>query len=441
MFKSANKMSKINFGIFLAAIFLLIFVFIILYKLFINQSVDSKPNTTDIYIVDNISVAQEKIIEKFNNTNGQKINVIPINLPFDIFNTNERKELLSRSLRSKNNRIDLLAIDYIWVNRFSKWAQPLEEYLSEVDTTIFLNYSLEACKHDNKLVCLPYYIDVGLLFYRKDLIRSFPDSENLEKRLKDSITWEELFALKAKYPEITNPFYLFPANHYEGLVCSLMEAVVSLNSSVFDTLNAFKTNQAHKGLTLLYNLIHTHKLTPVNVTDFQEKESYEYAFQNNALFFRGWPGNEREFKEKYPEIVANLGIAALPHPQGGSATSVFGGWNLMISSASQHKKEAFEFLKFIFRKDNQMILYEEMGLLPANKLVYSDSLYVLKNPELIFYKKLLDRGFHRPMIEDYTKKSDIISFYVNQALDETLTVEEALLKAEEMIESNRVLIH
>lgn len=438
---NTKVMSTYNWGILITTIFLLFVAYTILNSLFVRNSEDLNISVTEIYIVDNISAAQKKIIKNFNSTNRQGIHVIPINLPFDIFTTNERKELLSRSLRSNNNRIDLLAIDYIWKSRFAKWAEPLDQYLSKVDTTLFLQYSLQTCKHNNKVVSLPYYIDVGVLFYRKDLLKFFPDYEVLEKKLKASITWEELVALKRDYPEIKNPFYLFPANHYEGLICSLMEAAVSLNSSIFNSDNTFNSTQAYNATALLYDLVHTYRLTPIEVTRFQEKESYEYAFQNDALFFRGWPGNERAYIDKYPDMVKNLGVAALPHSKGGKAASVYGGWNLMISSASPHKKEAFEFLKFVLQKDNQMILYEEMGLLPTNKLVYGDSLCTAKYPELLFYKELLDRGFHRPMFEDYTKKSDIISYYVNQALINAVPIEDAISRSELMIESERVLIH
>ncbi len=63
-----------------------------------------------------------------------KIKVEAINLPFIKFSTNERKELLTRSLRSKSDKLDVFTIDLIWSSRFAKWAEPLDKYITPEDT-------------------------------------------------------------------------------------------------------------------------------------------------------------------------------------------------------------------------------------------------------------------------------------------------------------------
>lgn len=80
---------------------------------------------TQIFFADNISNAHRKLIERFNEEFKGQIEVIPIDLPFSKFSTNERKELLARSLRSKSERIDVFAVDLIWVPRFARWGQPV----------------------------------------------------------------------------------------------------------------------------------------------------------------------------------------------------------------------------------------------------------------------------------------------------------------------------
>jgi hypothetical protein len=59
-----------------------------------------------VYFADNISHSHKLVIEEFNRLYRGKIEVIPDNLPFEKFSTNDRKELLTRSLRSKSD-IDL----------------------------------------------------------------------------------------------------------------------------------------------------------------------------------------------------------------------------------------------------------------------------------------------------------------------------------------------
>ncbi len=429
--------------IFIASMFLvsLLFVFLLFNSPDFFEIDALKNRTIDLYFADNISPAQRKIIQRFNDQYRDKIRVIPINLPFNTFSTNERKELLSRSLRSKNNRIDVLAVDYIWLGRFAKWAEPLDDFMHQNVKDLYLEYALQACNFDGKIVSMPFYIDIGIMFYRKDLLNLLPDSEQLIAKLKASISWNEFIELEEKLSFLAKPFYIFPADHYEGLVCSFMETVVSQNGSFrFNPSLNVNTPAARTGLNLLIDLIYKYNLSPAAVTDFKEKEAYTYAFEKDAIFIRGWPGNERDFEKKYPQKVKNLGIAALPHFADGRPAFVYGGWNLMISASSDKKDAAMEFLKFTANIENQKILYEEMGLLPTNKKIYTDSIFISKHPELVYLKSLVDKGFHRPKLEDYTKKSDVISYYINQALRKIISAEQALAKANQMILADEVLI-
>jgi len=90
---------------------------------------DENPPVKKIYYVDNISSAHQKIIDAFNKKYAGQIEVVAINLSFDKFSTNERKELLARYLRNKSDRIDVFAVDQIWVPRFAKWAVPLTAFI------------------------------------------------------------------------------------------------------------------------------------------------------------------------------------------------------------------------------------------------------------------------------------------------------------------------
>ncbi len=83
-----------------------------------------------VYYADNISPAHQQIIDRFNELYRWKIEVVPVNLPFEKFSTNERKELFARSLRNKSDRLDIFAVDLIWVSSFSRWAEPLDATFS-----------------------------------------------------------------------------------------------------------------------------------------------------------------------------------------------------------------------------------------------------------------------------------------------------------------------
>jgi multiple sugar transport system substrate-binding protein len=407
-----------------------------------NQNLRSK-DVTKIYFADNISPALQILIDRFNERYRDEIEVIPINLPFSKFSTNERKELLARSLRSKSDLIDIFAIDLIWSARFAKWVYPLDNLLDSLELENLLSYSLEPCYFEGSLVAVPLYVDVGLMYYRRDLIKEYPGYSLLENQLKNSITWEEFIDLKIKYFSGKEPFYIFPAKNYEGLICSFVELILSQDETTFsnDTIR-LNTTEAKRALNLLVDLVNKYQITPAAVVNFDEYQSYLYSLENNALFFRGWPGfmlNHRQIIEEAGK-KGLFGIAALPHFKGGNPVSVFGGWNLMISKHSKHTEEAVKFLKFALTKENQEMMYSVGGYLPVNHSVYDDQEFIRQHEYLAYYYTLLKNGVHRPFTPDYTKKSDIISFYINQAIKNELTPEDALAKAEVLINTDKFVI-
>ena len=208
-----------------------------------------------------------------------------------------------------------------------------------------------------------------------------------------------------------------------------------------DSVN-LETPEAVRSLQLLVDLVNRYKISPPEVTSYDEYNTYLYALRNEIPFFRGWPGIKIHNRDNMPnsEKLVLLDFAPLPHFNGTTPTSVFGGWNLMIPRSSRHKAEAVEFLKFILRPENQKILYQKGGYIPVILPVFEDQDFVRENPELARYRNLIDQGFHRPMLVDYTKISDGISFYANLAIKKEIPVADALRRATYTINQNRVVL-
>jgi multiple sugar transport system substrate-binding protein len=365
-----------------------------------------------------------------------------VNLPFTKFSTNERKQLLTRSFRNKTTRVDVFAVDLVWVPRFAKWAEPISSYFTQSERDRFLPHALESCYFDNALVGVPFYIDIGLMYYRADLVRKLPHSSEIEQALQRSMSWEDFVELGRRPELAAYPFYLFPADNYEGLICSFVEAI-GPNQASFRGVEQLDLNtpQTVRALKMLVGLVNKYRLTPRAVTEYKEADVYQHALVHDAVFFRGWPGNLRTYASQYPEKISNIGMAALPHFRDDRPASIFGGWNLMISRQSERKNEALEFLRFVTSKDMQQMLYQEGGYLPSNRSVYEDAAFVAANPELRYLHSLLEHGVHRPALVEYTKISDILSSYIKRAIKGEIPAEAALQGAQEMIQSHKVLIN
>jgi multiple sugar transport system substrate-binding protein len=394
-----------------------------------------------VYFADNISLNHKLVIEEFNRLYRGKIEVIPVNLPFEKFSTNERKELLIRSLRSKSD-IDLFAVDLIWVPRFTRWSEPLDKYFSQAERERLLSYAIESCTYHQILVAMPMYIDVGLMYYRKDIIRRLPKAEEIEQQLQSSITWDEMLKLRKQLKYENKPFYIFQAKDYEGLVCNYFEIAVSRRPDFFKNNSIpLISSAAEDALSILVGFVKTN-VSPKAVLDFEENLSYRYMLDHDGVFVRGWPNFIENFRRFYPDTVklSNMGRAPLPHFNGEKPTSVLGGWNLMVSKSSTKKEAAVEFIRFLQSDHIQRLLLERAGYIPVVNSVYQDSIFLGSHPELTLYKKIMQNGFHRPALVEYTKTSNIVSHFVHLAIKQDLTVKDALRQANEMIQSNAILI-
>jgi len=419
-----------------------IIVVLIINLISLNKSRFEKKQVTKLYFADNISEAHLKIIHNFNEKYKGQIEVVPIDLPFTKFTTNERKELIARSLRSRNSRIDIFAVDLIWVPRFAKWAEPLAKYFMQTDLNKIIPQALSTCYYKNVLLGIPLYIDLGVLYYREDLILKTAHSEDLLEKLDGSVYWEDLIEYgKDIYKK--RPLYIYQGDNYEGLICNYLEILGGMGGSIYQNEKlTFNTVLGQRSAQFMLDLINKYKFSPPEVSTFIERDSYVYALNNDALFFRGWSSYLRDIdiQEQDSLKVQRLRLTYLPHFKGNKPVTVFGGWNLMISKYSDKKPEAFEFLRYIQSEEVQKIMFETSGYLPILKSVYSDPEVIEKYPYIIQLKEMMKYGIHRPALVNYTKISDILSFYLNKILKQEISVEEALQLVDETVSTDKLFL-
>jgi multiple sugar transport system substrate-binding protein len=387
-----------------------------------------------IYFADNISPAHRRVIDLFNRTHAGSMEVVPIDIPFEKFSTNERKELFARFLRSKSDQIDVFSVDVIWVPRFAKWCEPLAAHLTPAGREEILDVALRSCSYQDTLTTVPLFIDVAVLFYRQDLLRRLPDAARIEAEIQRSITWDRLLEVGRGWHSPVPSWYVYQADNYEGLLCSFVEAMEGRGQPLYEDGRFHLTSpEAVDALTFLRDLSGRLHVSPEGVTGFREITSVQFYLQNNGVFLRGWPTFPRDFRRLAPPAGIDVGAirqAPLPHVAGHPPVSILGGWNLMISRYSAQKTEAAEFLRFLLTKEAQTILYEEGGYLPVNRRVYEDSALIARHADLRFYRELLRSGVRRPPLVEYTKYSDMLTRQLKRAIRGECTPIEALRRAE-----------
>ncbi len=423
---------------------LVVSIFVIINLFYSTIEITPKDRVTTIYYVDHISGAHQKLIDLFNQRYAGRIKVEAINLPFNTFSTNERKELLARYLRSKSDRIDIFAIDQIWGPRFAKWGVNLDNYFTENETGLLFDRALESCYYQDSLISIPLYIDISLLYARKDLILNKQDGAKRLSELQSTISWESFIKLKNEM-NLPNPFYTYQAENYEGLMCILTELIASQGGSIVrdGALYINGNQELKKAIQLLVDLVNSEKLSPRAVTSFKENESFRYFISNNGVFIRAWPsfsGNDEKVFPGFSALKNDLIFLPNPYFVGKKKVAVFGGWNLMVSKNSRKINESITFLKFAVSEEAQKIMYSNGQYLPIVNSIYNDSVFLKHYPELSFFKDYLLRGVHRPFLKDYTRISDILVYYVKAAINKEMGVDEAISEAGKKIKSNKVIL-
>ena len=388
-----------------------------------------------VYFADNIGPGHAKIISQFNEHHKGKIEVIAIDLPFSKFNTNQRKELITRNLRSRSSRIDVFSVDLIWVPRFTKWAEPLAPYFSPQFLKNIVEKPLETCYVDGALYAIPLYTDIGALYYREDMISALPGGAEINERIKQSISWEELLRIGEKYfPD--RALYIPQAVAYEGLICNFNEILgQSLQDEETGELLDLLDPKVVERVSFMRDLIEK-KIAPIASLRMAEDECIRYALSNGIPFVRGWPTVNNDTDARLDSILfKKLAIAPLPHFEGERSTPVFGGWNMMLSKHSPVKDAAIEFIQFAASYEGQKIFFEYDGLLPIQQQFYRGSAEDPRHARLQVIEKMMANGLHRPMLHQYTLISDILSARLHQIIAGEVEVEAGLKQAKQEIDA------
>ncbi len=347
--------------------------------------------------------------------------------------------------KARNNEIDVLSIDVIWTKVLSYCAEDLSSDFGSLkgffkpavdNNTIFDN------KGKSKLVAVPWFIDVGLLFYRPKLLKQYTNSEeppqtwdDLEKMAK-LIQDGERSDKNGKKGNKDFWGFIWQGKPYEALTCNALEWQHSHNGGFlvnnkgdFDinpsAVNAFE--QARDWV-----LINKISPPPEVIKDYDEAKTIKMWMEGNAAFMRHWAYAYLASSDEKNSIVAkddDIGVALLPFGNNGRSVSMLGGWQLMSNTYSNYKKKkaAIKFIKFLTNRERQESIAKNTGRLPVLEELYEDAdvwktLPYIDSDRLkplfsnLLNNKIVVRRPSKVLGEEYPKVSEIYSNKIQDIL-------------------------
>ena len=318
---------------------------------------------------------------------------------------------------------DVLQLDVVWTAEFAAagWVLPLDRF--RPDTGAFFPASVAANTWHGGLFALPWFIDVGMLYWRTDLAARAP---------ADFAT----LSSEAGQPGPPSGF-VWQGARYEGLVTVFLEHLGGFGGSILDNRGrvVVDSEPAVRALTYMRDGIHRNGSVPGDVLSFQEEHT-RFAFQNGrARFMRNWPYAVPLLNDpSQSAVVGRFAVAPMPAAPGGTSTAALGGSQLAINAHSRQPAQAWALISYLLEPAQMIERARVVGQYPSRPSLYDDpDLQAALPIPAADARAIVDRSVPRPVTPVYSELSGILQVQLHRALTEQVEPRAALsLAAAEM---------
>jgi multiple sugar transport system substrate-binding protein len=284
-------------------------------------------------------------------------------------------------------------VDVAWTTEFARWNYilPLDE--DAIDHDAFLRKPLESARYDGKLWAVPLRSDVGLLYYRKDLLGGLPVPR----------TWEELRqrarTIAPRHAGLQG--YITQLNRYEGFTVNTLESIWDTGGDVLGSDGSVTDPRGDttKGFGRLLQGVREGWISPRSV-DFNEEGTRSEFQEGTALFMRNWTYAYELLGAGDSPVAGKFDVARLPTP------SALGGWNLALSRCSQRRATALRFMRFLSSEKSERALFTGAGFAPSRKALYEDRALLARYPQLRIIREAIEDSRNRGTSPYYHRVSD-----------------------------------
>lgn len=364
---------------------------------------------------------------------GNKINVV--STPNS---ATERLALYQQMLAAGASEIDVYQIDVVWPGILANHLLDLKPYSKGVEAqhypAIIRNNTVK-----DKLVAMPWFIDTGVLYYRKDLLEKYKKTV--------PATWAELAATAKEIQDGERKAndkiwgYVFQGKAYEGLTCNAIEWVSSYGGgTIVDDKGEITVNspRAIEAITTAASWVGT--ITPKGVLNYGEEEA-RGAFQTgNAVFMRNWPYAWALAQGDDSPVKGKVGVAALPKGgEAGQHAAALGGQELAVSKYSKHPAQAADLVFYLTSEAEQKRRSLKGSWNPTYPALYKDAEILAANPFFGDLAANFDSAVPRPSSvtgNNYNRVSNAFWDAVHAALSGTAkasaTIPELAAKLDEI---------
>ena len=372
--------------------------------------------------------ATRDLVKQFNQEHRGEINLQVVRGPLE---TEAMSDLAISSLLLGKAPFDGLLMDVTWLPKYAAagWMEPLEDFFNEKDVDALAIGAREGNSYDGHLYRWPLTADMGLLYYRTDLMEQPPAtpeelvlvSQSLQKDRK--VDWG----------------YVWQGRQYEGLSCVYLEMIDGFGG------DWLQPNNNHIGLDLdpgvqaaawLQELI-DQGVSPNAVTNYAEPEALQSFKVGDAAFMRNWPYAWTELQKSDSAVKGNVGITTMV-ARPGHSTATLGSWGLTVLKGSAHVNASIEAIRFLTNESSQKQLFLKHGYTPTQQSVFDDPQLLQDKPILAEFGQALKVVKARPETPLYAQISDVLTRQLSSILTRETTPKDGMNVATS--HTNQILI-
>ena len=362
----------------------------------------------------------KELVRDFNQKYEKSIHLDVIRGPLE---TEAISDLAISSLLLGDTPFDALLMDITWLPKYARagWLEALDNGFDESDVNDLTNGARLGNYYQGGLYRWPLIADIGLLFWRTDLMEQPPS------------TPDELVAMSRNLQNSKKvPWgYVWQGRQYEGLSCVYLEMIDGYGGDWFNPdLGTFGLDekpgvQAAQWLT---NLIKD-GISPEAVTNYAESETLQSFKSGDSAFMRNWPYAWAELQKEDSRVRGKVGISTMVAAPGASPASTVGSWGLSLLKGSHHKEAVIKAFKFLTSKESQIKLFSDYGYTPTLKSIYEDPTLLEKYPYIVKLYEALKVGRMRPETPVYAQLSDVLQRNLSESLTQEVSADTSMNNA------------
>jgi ABC-type sugar transport system permease subunit/ABC-type glycerol-3-phosphate transport system substrate-binding protein len=303
---------------------------------------------------------------------------------------------------------DVLQLDLVWTPELAAagWIAPVPAGVAEADA--FVPAAVTAAGWDGTAYAVPWFVDVGMIYYRTDLVPAPP------------ATLAELTAAAERARRDHGVAGLvWQGARYEGLVTVFVEYLGAFGGAIVDGDRiAVADPAAVAALGAMVDAVEAGTV-PAAALGFHEEESRLLFQSGRAAVMRNWPYCRALLADPARSSVAGkVGVIAMPPAvPGGRPTAALGGAALAVNRRSHHPDHAFAVVAYLTAPEQMRERALAIGQLPARRALYDDPALagVLGAPGADV-RAVVEAAVARPATPVYTELSGRLQVALHRAL-------------------------